>query len=196
MVLDEVRGLVSRAGLLAPDWRLHELHLAKCSLGDCLTLIGLDRVLTSEQAEAGLRIAEVCQLEVRVCAAEEDYKALCVGRNIVEELVAERTSLTAGTEQAITERETLAARIQELEVAAATRNEAFGVVVSALQSLKGLKYRVAAGEGRANKAKNQASETLIKMSELWTLVEVLSQKVGDECGGVAGLFGANLVRVW
>lgn len=80
-------------------------------------------VLTSEQAEAESKMANVRRLEEHVHTAEEDSRALHVARAHVHELTAERASLTAGTEYGKAEQDTLAARIRELQVAAATQDE-------------------------------------------------------------------------
>lgn len=64
-------------------------------------------------------------------AAEKDSEANHVARAGAEGLMAERASLSAGTEQAREERYILSARIQELEAAAATRDSELGFVVRA-----------------------------------------------------------------
>lgn len=69
--------------------------------------------------------------------------------------------MTAGTEQAKADRDTLDARIRELEVAAVTYDGDMGVVMRAVWSSRGL---VAAGEDKANSAKTRAREMLDKIS--------------------------------
>lgn len=57
-----------------------------------------------------------------VRAAEEDTEALCVTCARVDELTAERASLTAGTENAKTKCDTLTTLICKLDAVAATRD--------------------------------------------------------------------------
>lgn len=70
---------------------------------------------------------------------------LCVARARIKELTAEHASSSSGTETAKAEGDTLNARIRELEVATATRDEELGVAVQVVRSRKS---RVAAGEER------------------------------------------------
>lgn len=57
---------------------------------------------------------EVRRVEERVPAVEEDYKALRVALACVDEMMAKRPSLTAGTEQAKAECDTSAVHIRKL----------------------------------------------------------------------------------
>lgn len=57
-------------------------------------------------------MTEVCQLEELVCMAEEVSEAHCTARVRVDDLTAERASLTVGTEQAMAECDTLVTRIR------------------------------------------------------------------------------------
>lgn len=68
------KGLVSRVGFPAAYNGLNLLRFAECCLLGSLTLIELPRVLTSEQAEADSRIAEILRLEERMPAAEGIWK--------------------------------------------------------------------------------------------------------------------------
>lgn len=68
--------LSQSCGVAGPDNGMDMLHLAGCSLSNHLTLIELPCVLTCKQAEAKPRMAEVCQLEERVHAAEGIPKRL------------------------------------------------------------------------------------------------------------------------
>lgn len=86
-------------------------------------------VFTIELAEAESRLAEFRQLEKSVHEAEEDLEALRVAHARVDELTAESASLTAGTDQAKAERDTLSARVRKLKVAVATRYREVRVVV-------------------------------------------------------------------
>lgn len=62
-----------------------------------LTLIELRLVLTDERAEAESRAAGVRGLEEDVPAAEEDSELLRMARARVDDLTAERASLTVET---------------------------------------------------------------------------------------------------
>lgn len=86
----------------------------------------------------------------------------------------------------------MAAHICELEVAAPTRNRKLGVMIWAVQSLKG---RAAAGEDMANTEEAWARNKLDKMFELWALLEVLNRTVSGERSCVARLVDAELMRV-
>lgn len=122
--------MISRTGLPARDTGLDVLHVTEGGLRDRITLVELSRVLTNERAEGELWAAEVSSLEC-VRADKEDSELLCVVRARVDELTAERALLTAKTVQEIAEGDTLAARIGELEVTAATRNGELAVMVRA-----------------------------------------------------------------
>lgn len=125
MVLSFIQDLVSRAGLLAPGRVLDVLCFAESCLCDCFIIMELRLVLTNEWAEGEeeSRMAEVRRSEGRVHEAEEDLETLFVARVPIYKMTTERASLTAGTEQAKTEHDTLAPRIRDLEVAAATPTE-------------------------------------------------------------------------
>lgn len=69
-----MRGLVSTVQLPAPYNGLDVLPLTEFSLRDRLTLIKRHRVLTSKQAEAELRMAEVRPSEEQVRPAGEIRK--------------------------------------------------------------------------------------------------------------------------
>lgn len=70
------------------------------ALSEIITLIELGRVLKSQQAEVKLSMAEVVQLEEKVCAAERDLEWLCVAHVLFNELTAERGLLTRETDLA------------------------------------------------------------------------------------------------
>lgn len=89
------------------------------------------------------------------------FEALGVAPAPVEELTADFAQLTAGTEHAKEECDTLAARIHEQEVSAAPLDGEFGFVGQAVRSLKDL---VAAGEEWASTAEIRAVGTLCKIS--------------------------------
>lgn len=57
-------------------------------------------MFTYKRAELESEVAEVGHLEEPISAPEEDMEALRVVRMRVDELTAERASLTAGTEKA------------------------------------------------------------------------------------------------
>lgn len=105
----------------------------------------------------------------------------------VEEWTAERSSFTMGTEQGKADLGTLAALIFDMHVAAARRNRVTGVLVRAVQSLKGC---VAAGDHGASTAETRTRETLDKISEFCALFEELSQTVDEERMRDAGLLDA------
>lgn len=115
-----------------------------------------------------------------------------MARARVNELTAECASLAAWTEQEKVECYTLAARICELEVDAATHDAELSLVLLARRLLKAW---AEAGEDRANNAEAGACETMDKMYKLQQLVEGLNQIVSGECGDVAGLVRAELVCV-
>lgn len=109
-------------GLPAPHTSLDVLHLAECSLRDCLMVMGLHRVLANEPVEVEFRMAEVRMFEGRGSSAEENLEALHLAHARVNQLMDEYASFCAGTEQAMAEWDTLIALTRELEVAAATRH--------------------------------------------------------------------------
>lgn len=76
------------------------------------------------------------RLEEHVREDEEYSGGLCVGRARIEELTAERASLTAWTEQAKAEHDTLASCICEPEGAATIPDRKFVVLVWAVGCLK------------------------------------------------------------
>lgn len=100
-------------------------------------------------------------------AAGVDLYALCVACASVEEVMAEWASLTAGTEYAKGEHDTLAVRIGELVVAALTRN---GVLGESVRSVRLLKGRTAAGKDRASTLQARAREALDNISKLRALL--------------------------
>lgn len=83
-------------------------------------------MLTKEQVEVKLRRAKVCRLEERVHATEENSNGLRVSHARVGELEAVLASLTAGTAYEMAGRDTLGARIRELQMATATRYRLVG----------------------------------------------------------------------
>lgn len=86
----------------------------------------------------------------------------------------------------------MAARIRELQVAAATHDGELGVVVWAVRSLNS---SVAACKVRVNAAATRASETLDKMSKLRALGAGPIWTVGGERACVAELVDVDLIRV-
>lgn len=193
MVLGNIQGLVILVGLLASDNNgLNVLRLAECGLSDYAALIKQRLVLTREWAEAVLKVSELRRLEERVCTDGEDSGALRAARARVNELTAERASLTSGTEQAKGERDTLAPRICKLEGPATTFEGEIGIVVRAVRSLKS---RVAEGEDRVSTEEVRARETLDKMSKLRAPVKGLNRTVVGEHARVTELLKAELVRV-
>lgn len=74
---------------------LDVLRLAEYGLCDHLTLIKRRPVLTSERAEVESRMECMSRLEQRVCAVGKNLEAVCAAHALVDELMAERTSLTA-----------------------------------------------------------------------------------------------------
>lgn len=100
MILDKKRGLVSRVGLLVLHDRLDVLRIVEDGLPDYLTLTELRWVSKSEKAKVESRMAEVQRLEEPVRTAEEDSEVLRVARVRVDELMSERASFTAETDQA------------------------------------------------------------------------------------------------
>lgn len=149
-------------------------------------------MFTIEQTRAPSKKAKDCCLGESRPAAEDDSRTFCVACERADKVKAERVSTSWGIEQAKAERDSLAARIRELEAAAATQYGEVGVRVQAVLSLKG---RIASGEDRANTEEVPACETLEKMSELRALLEGLSTNVGSECARVVGLGDAELVHV-
>lgn len=137
--------MISRAGLLAPAKSFDVLLLLEFSLGESHTLMEPRPVLNNIRAEAKSSVEEARRLEESVCTAEEDFEALRVARLHVDVWTSERTSLPARNEQVKGKRDTLAARIRKLEVAAATCYGNLCVVVRAVQSWK----RRVAAESRA-----------------------------------------------
>lgn len=125
-------------------------------------------------------------------AAEKDSEFLRVSLVCVDELTAERESLATRTAQAMVERDFLAARICELEVAAATSDEELGIVGRAMWTFRG---RVATGEDRANTEDALACETIDKMSELRALVEGLNWTVSGQRARVVELVNAESICV-
>lgn len=94
----KTEGYVSRRVMPSPEIALDVLHLAKRSLLDCLPLMEHCRVLTKEQVQTELTVAEALPLVECVHEAEECSKALRAARARVEELAAGWEPLTAGTE--------------------------------------------------------------------------------------------------
>lgn len=123
------------------------------------------------------------RLEERAQAKDTDAKALHLARVRIDDFSAERASLAAGVQQAWAELDTLANLICKLEVAVTTHHGEFRVVLRAVKSLKEL---VTAGRTRAITAEGRARETLDKMSDLHSLVELLTGIIEEESGGVAG----------
>lgn len=115
-------------------------------------------------------------MEARLRGARKDLEALYVARAIVDELTAERASLTAGTESAKAERDSFAALICELEVVAATHDGELDFVVLAQQLLT---VRSEAGEERVNSAQFRTLEELDKTCKPWVLAEGFNQSVGS-----------------
>lgn len=134
--------------VLTADIGLVVLPLTDFGLPDLPTLI-IDEVSSGVEQRVGWGTVENGQgwsAEKWGHAAEEDWEAHCVGYAPVDKLTAKRVSLAAGTIQAETERDTLSARVAELEVAAGIRVARIGVVGRGLRSLKG---RAAEGRNRA-----------------------------------------------
>lgn len=110
----------------------------------------------------------------------------------VEKLTAERESLTVGTEKKKVEHDTLAARIRELKVVAATKHRELGIVVRVMLSSRAF---AADDEDRANAAVARARETLYKMYEFRKLVRAVNRNVGGKRLLVVRLVDAELLRV-
>lgn len=92
----------------------------------------LSRLLESHLMTNARRIILMTLSYWCVLAAEEDLEALCVVRDLVDELMAECASLTVWTEQEMAEGTTLAARICQLEATTATRGRELGAVMGAV----------------------------------------------------------------
>lgn len=137
MVLSNIAGLISCERLSAPGKGLDVLCFAESGLHDCLKLMILYLVLANDWGKPRLRMVEVGRLQERVRAAEEDSRALCVARACIDELTAAHTSLIVGIGQAKAECDTLAVRICELGVTAATCDEELGVMLQFVRYLKG-----------------------------------------------------------
>lgn len=105
--MSNIQSLVHSTELLDPDSWLNILSLAKCGLPGHLALIELHRVLSSNQTELDYIIAKMLWMRERVRKAEEDSEALHVVRAGLEELTAERASLTVGIKQAKAKCDTL-----------------------------------------------------------------------------------------
>lgn len=114
------RGLLSGTGLPAPGNGLSFLNLVECSLHDHRTLSKLRRKLTSKRSKTESRPADAYQFQKLVSAAAEDLDMLRVGHGQVEELVAERASLSLSTKQAKAERPTF--NIQVLQTGCCCRD--------------------------------------------------------------------------
>lgn len=84
----------------APNNGFDVMLLLEWGLHDCLTLMELLRVLTSEWNGADSRVVEACRSGDCRCAAEEDSPLLRVVRACDDKLTAERASLGTGTDQA------------------------------------------------------------------------------------------------
>lgn len=138
---------------------------------DCLTLIELRRLLSTNQAEMESRVAKGHGGQKRVHAAEEDLEAFCTARMKVVRLTEERATLTADTEQAKAESDTLDIPISKLEVSAATCDEQLGNLVRVFKLLESF---VALEGYMANIIEAQACETVEKRSELRVIVERLN----------------------
>lgn len=76
MIPFNIQGWISFARFPTPGNDLDVWHHAERGLGARCSLIELRRLLTSEQAWAKSRIAEVLPLEEQVCAAEKDLNTL------------------------------------------------------------------------------------------------------------------------
>lgn len=87
----------------------------------------------------------------------------------IDELKAERTSLTAGTAQAKMERDTLVARTPDLDHASESCHRGRMVVVRVVRCLTG---RPTAGKDKANIADSRTHGTLNKMSKLQALFKI------------------------
>lgn len=89
-------------------------------------------------------------------------------RACVDDLTADRAFMISGTKKAKAKLGTLAICSSELEASEATHEEALGVVVPAVGTLRGL---FAVGEGRANIAETGARKSLYKLFQLLKLVK-------------------------
>lgn len=90
VVLADIQGLVSCAGLQSLDNGLDVLRLAVCGFCDRITLLELHLVMTNEWAGAESRAADVRHLEQPVDAAEQDSESLGSQLGHVEDTTAER----------------------------------------------------------------------------------------------------------
>lgn len=95
--------------------------------------------------------------------ADADSEVLRIGHTRVDELTAERVSLSAGAERKDPEHETFATCVCELDADAATRVRESGIIVQAIRSLK---EPVLAGKASANMAETRAHQTLYSVFEL------------------------------
>lgn len=127
MVLDIIRGLVSHTALLDLDSMLDVFQISQRHLRDCVVLIKLRQMSTSERGERELRISKVCWLEEPVCAAKGDLETLCVARAKSDKLVSERSLLTARNEKAKAESDTLPTSIRKPKVSVATRDGSYAM---------------------------------------------------------------------
>lgn len=155
-------------GLAGPENGLSVLYLADCGIRDHFTFMKPLQVSINKWTKLKSRADGARRRKACFRAAEKGSEAPHVRRAHVDELTAESSSLAAETEQAKSERDTLAARVCKLQVASAKPAEMLGVVVPALQLLKG---HVTVGENRAITAEVWIRKMLDKMSHLRALVE-------------------------
>lgn len=148
--------------------------------------------MAAREAEEKTKQVESRQFEARVWKAGADKQKLRFVRARVEELTVECDILTIGAERAKSERNTLAAGVQELEAAAVKRDSEPGVVLSILQSMKD---RVAVDESRGDTAESWAHDALNKKAELNGLVEALTRTVAGERVPVDSIVDAEFSRV-
>lgn len=121
-----------RAVLPAFDSGFDVPRLLECGLRVPLTLMKWLRVVSSERAEAEIRVAKIRRLYECVWSTNADREVFCMASMRVGELTTKRASLAAGAEQAQAECDFLANPIRELEAAAAMRQGELGVVFGAV----------------------------------------------------------------
>lgn len=144
-------------------------------------------VLTSEQAEAKLRVAKIRPLQYRVHVPEQHLEVSCEKYAQVTEGKAERALLASGTEQAEEGWDILRAVIPEWQAAASINKWKLCIVVWAVWSLRSL---VASDECRENMSKVHARQTLEEMYKHREPVQGLDQKVSGEHIGFSEISNA------